>query len=135
MDPRPATASPADLPDPVVEEGEGWWVLDKPAGLPVFPPHADPEGDSLLGRLLRTRPAQGEQAWPVGYEGGLAHRLDTATSGMVLAATSPEALAWIRSLFETGALHKRYVFLTELPKNAYGKVLKTTLRQLLKDKP
>jgi long-chain acyl-CoA synthetase len=30
---------------------------------------------------------------------------------------------------------KRYVFLTELPKNAYGKVLKTTLRQLLKDKP
>jgi long-chain acyl-CoA synthetase len=30
---------------------------------------------------------------------------------------------------------KRYVFLPELPKNAYGKVLKTSLRQLLKATP
>ena len=93
-------------------EGPGWLALCKPAGLPVFPPHDAPDGDCLLHRLLAARPAQGEADWPDGFAGGLAHRLDIPTSGMVLAATSPEALLWLRALFSEKRLLKRYRFLT-----------------------
>ena len=59
-------------------------TLFKPAGLTVFPPHADPEGDCVLGRLLADDPARAELAWPTGFEGGIAHRLDRSTSGALV---------------------------------------------------
>ena len=99
-------------PDPVVDRGEGWLALDKPAGLPVFPPHGAPGGDCLLARLLRACPEQARPPWPEGFAGGLAHRLDVATSGQVLAATSLPALARLRAAFADRALLKRYLFLT-----------------------
>lgn len=79
----------------------------KPAGTPVFPPHADPEGDCVLARLLAARPAQ-NQAFPAGFEGGIAHRLDTLTGGFVVVAKSVEALAAVRA--EWGELSKFYRF-------------------------
>lgn len=88
-------------------------TLSKPPGLPVFPPHADPAGDCLLARLLRQAPWRGAVAWPAGFEGGIAHRLDNATSGAVLAADSLEELARLRALFAGHRLRKTYVFLSE----------------------
>jgi 23S rRNA-/tRNA-specific pseudouridylate synthase len=38
--------------------------LRKPAGLPVFPPHADPEGDCLLSRWLECEPGLASVDWP-----------------------------------------------------------------------
>lgn len=87
-------------------------LLVKPAGIPVFPPHADPEGDCLLARLRAARPEQAVGPWPDGYDGGLAHRLDTATSGAVLAARTPEDLVWLRGLFAGRALVKTYRFVS-----------------------
>lgn len=87
-------------------------ALSKPAGLPVFPPHSDPEGDCLLARLLRAEPAQADHAWPSGFGGGLAHRLDVATSGQVIAATSPAQLQALRARFAAGVLHKHYLLLS-----------------------
>lgn len=97
----------------VLAEDADWLFLNKPAGLPIFPPHGDPEGPSLLAALLEDRPEQAAQPWDEGFEGGLVHRLDTWTSGLVLAARSPAALRTARQLFAGGLLRKQYLFLTD----------------------
>ena len=79
----------------------------KPAGLPVFPPHASPAGDCVLTRLLLACPIQA-QSFPPGFEGGIAHRLDTFTSGFVVVAKNPAALAAVRA--EWSSLAKFYRF-------------------------
>lgn len=83
-------------------------TFDKPSGVPVFPPHADPAGDCVLARLLAAEPGRGAGPWPAGFEGGIAHRLDTDTSGAVLVADDPAELARIRAAFVSGALRKSY---------------------------
>lgn len=94
----------------VLGEGEGWVALAKPAGVPVFPPHAEPEGDCVLARGAAVLSM--DLAWPSGFEGGIAHRLDTATSGQILAARSLADLGRLRALFAEGGLRKAYRFLT-----------------------
>lgn len=88
-------------------------TLSKPAGLPVFPPHDHPAGDCLLARLLRDQPHRAEIVWPQGFEAGIAHRLDTQTSGAVIAADSLEELAHLRELFQSHQLTKRYLLRTQ----------------------
>ena len=85
-------------------------TLAKPAGIPVFPPHRAPEGDCLLARLLAREPERAGLPWPEGFAGGLAHRLDIATSGAVAVADTPATLDQIREAFATGALTKTYRF-------------------------
>ena len=47
-----------------------------------------------------------------GFEGGIAHRLDVATSGQLLVAKTPEALSALRADFAQKNLRKHYRFLT-----------------------
>ncbi|MFT4977429.1 MAG: 23S rRNA-/tRNA-specific pseudouridylate synthase [Myxococcota bacterium] len=96
----------------IVQATARWLALEKPSGLPVFPPHTDPDGDCLLARLLRAAPEQGDHDWPPGFAGGIAHRLDIPTSGLVLAAATPADLVWLRSLFTEKKLRKTYLLLT-----------------------
>lgn len=91
----------------VVGARDGVVFLDKPAGLPVYPPHRG-AGPSLLAAWLTLRPELGALPWPAGFEGGIAHRLDTGTSGLVLACESPERLTALRAEFAEGQLVKRY---------------------------
>ncbi len=81
----------------------------KPAGLPVFPPHGEPQGDCVLARLLINAPWRGEVDWPEGFAGGIAHRLDNATSGALLLADSLQELSIIRDHFANHRFLKRYV--------------------------
>ena len=74
-------------------------TLTKPAGMPVFPPHADPEGPCVLRDLLAREPARGAIAWPEGFAGGIAHRLDVPTSGALWVADTPHELATMRAWF------------------------------------
>lgn len=83
----------------------------KPAGIPVFPPHADPSGDCVLARLLREQPGRSELAWPPGFDGGIAHRLDISTSGALWLADDPAELLALRDAFAAKQLHKRYLLL------------------------
>lgn len=96
----------------ILEEAEGWLTVLKPAGLPVFPPHADPQGDCVLARLLLRRPEQAGPDWERGFEGGLCHRLDTGTSGLLLVARAPAALRRIRAAFSSHGLEKRYLLVS-----------------------
>jgi 23S rRNA-/tRNA-specific pseudouridylate synthase len=96
---------------PILREEEHWLWLDKPPGVPVFPPHRDPRGDCVLSRLLQARPDS--TVWPEGFEGGIAHRLDVSTSGVVLAARTPEDLARARAAFSSRSLRKVYRFLSD----------------------
>lgn len=92
--------------------------LWKPAGIPVFPPH-----DGIGGSLLAWWQAHADfpaQEFPAGFEGGIAHRLDTATSGLVLVARSPESLTTVRDRFATRALRKLYVFRSHVTPTVAG---------------
>jgi 23S rRNA pseudouridine1911/1915/1917 synthase len=86
-------------------------TLDKPAGLPVFPPHSDPAGDCLLTHLLERQPWRCRIPWPAGFEGGIAHRLDNSTSGAILVADDLEELARIREYFREHRFSKDYLLL------------------------
>lgn len=98
------------MPDLVLAAEPTRLWLHKPAGLPVFPPHADPAGDCVLARLLARFPERAAAGWPEGFAGGIAHRLDTATSGLLLVARTPADLPGLRALFRDGALRKHYRF-------------------------
>lgn len=96
----------------------------KPAGITCFPPHGDPSGDCVLRRLLAAFPDQA-QAFPPGFEGGIAHRLDTLTSGFVVVARSPSVLARVRE--EWPSLQKFYRFRCSAPAPFEEQVLTTPI--------
>jgi tRNA pseudouridine32 synthase / 23S rRNA pseudouridine746 synthase len=81
------------------EDGEAL-VIDKPAGLPVDRPRKG--GPSLANHLDALR--FGFQREPVAV-----HRLDTDTSGCLLLARNPKALARFNRAFEERAVTKTYL--------------------------
>lgn len=97
---------PSMLPCPAVEaeqilvRGDGWLAIHKPPGLPSHRPSEDVPGvperlAELLGvPLTRVRPA---------------HRLDRATSGVLLVALEDGPAAELSRAFERGVVAKRYL--------------------------
>jgi 23S rRNA pseudouridine1911/1915/1917 synthase len=86
-------------------------VVDKPAGQPTAPLAPDEVG-SLAGALLGHYP---EMAL-VGYrsrEPGLLHRLDTRTSGLVIAARTPSAFDRLLDALRAHQLDKRYLAIVD----------------------
>ena len=100
---------PPDRPDLLLGADAQRIFVWKAPGLPVFPPHAAPEGACLLAEVLARWPLRAT-GWPAGFEGGVAHRLDTATSGLVVLARDVGDLAGIRADFAAGRLRKYYLF-------------------------
>lgn len=85
-------------------------AVDKPAGL-----HSTPQGrvgeDTLLGRLLAGFPELAGLPGRRPGEPGLLHRLDRDTSGVLLAARSPEAFHSLSADFAGGRVRKEYLAL------------------------
>jgi 23S rRNA pseudouridine1911/1915/1917 synthase len=98
--------------------------LRKPPGVPVFPPHADPDGDCVLRRWLGQA---GPGPWPEGFEGGIAHRLDTATSGVLVAARTPADLERLRAEMRDRRLRKFYVLRSHGSADFAERVLETPI--------
>ncbi|MFC7205563.1 RluA family pseudouridine synthase [Comamonas endophytica] len=73
-------------------------VLDKPAGLLCVPGRGEDKQDCLSARA--------QALWPGAL---VVHRLDMATSGLVLMARSPAVQRQLGLAFEQRAVHKRYV--------------------------
>jgi 23S rRNA pseudouridine1911/1915/1917 synthase len=106
----PSLAPEPDLPVRVVHESEDVVVLDKPGGMPS---HAlDPRQRGTLAAFVLARwPETARVGEPL--EAGLVHRLDTGTSGLVVAARSPGVHAALRDAFRTRAIAKRYLAIVD----------------------
>ncbi len=106
---------PADFhaaPDPslaleVLLETDSYVVVDKPAGIPSHPLRED-ELATLAGALVARYP----EMRGVGYrkrEPGILHRLDTGTSGLMLAARDQQTFDRLRRMLQAGEIEKRYL--------------------------
>ncbi len=111
--------TPADFhacPDPKLELSiahEDPWivVVDKPAGVPSHPLR-----EHEIGTVASALVARYPEMSGVGYrlrEPGILHRLDTDTSGLLVAARDEVTFETLRESLRTGALDKRYLALVE----------------------
>jgi 23S rRNA pseudouridine1911/1915/1917 synthase len=97
-----------DLPVDVVFADERVVIVDKPGGMPG---HAlDPRQRGTVAAFLAARfPDTTRVGDPL--SSGLAHRLDTGTSGLLVAARTPAVHARLRAAFRAGDVAKRYLAL------------------------
>jgi 23S rRNA-/tRNA-specific pseudouridylate synthase len=85
-------------------------AVDKPAGLHTAPQGREGEV-TLLSRLLEQFPEIAAVPGIKPAEPGLLHRLDHGTSGIVLAARTPEAFRRLAAEFAAGRVRKEYLAL------------------------
>jgi 23S rRNA pseudouridine1911/1915/1917 synthase len=94
-------------------EAPSFVVADKPAGMPTHP-----LAPGELGTLASALVARFPEMASFGYsarEPGIVHRLDTGTSGLVLAARTPAAFQALCAQLEQGGIDKRYLALCAPP--------------------
>jgi 23S rRNA pseudouridine1911/1915/1917 synthase len=106
---RDSRALPDELALDVRYEDDALVIIDKPAGMPSHPLRPGELGCAANGLLARYPEMGG-----TGYDDrqpGLVNRLDNDTSGLLLAARSPEVFASLRAALESGAIEKRYLAL------------------------
>jgi tRNA pseudouridine32 synthase / 23S rRNA pseudouridine746 synthase len=77
-------------------------VFNKPAGLLSVPGKGDDKQDCLSTRVRQHYP-----------DALIVHRLDMATSGLILMARGPAIQAALSKLFESRLIHKRYVAIVD----------------------
>jgi 23S rRNA pseudouridine1911/1915/1917 synthase len=95
-------------------------VADKLAGMPSHPLKAGEKGtaaNALVGRFPELA-----QVGPQRREGGLVHRLDTDTSGLLLAARTDAAHAMLRAQFAGRTVDKGYLALVAGEIHAGGEI-------------
>jgi 23S rRNA pseudouridine1911/1915/1917 synthase len=110
--PDPASLAPApepDLPLDILHVDGALVALAKPPGLPTHPLQPGERG-TLAGALVARYPeclAAGDDP----REAGFVHRLDTDTSGAILAARTRDAWRALRRTFTEGGVEKEYLAL------------------------
>jgi tRNA pseudouridine32 synthase/23S rRNA pseudouridine746 synthase len=82
----------------VLHADETWIVVDKPAGLPAVPGRTAELQDCASARVQRRYP-----------DALVVHRLDMATSGLLLFARGPSVQRALGSAFERRRVAKRYI--------------------------
>jgi len=92
----PALAPPGPVPRIVVDRAE-LWIIDKPAGMPVEPTREGSRGTLVEWLRLNHGPAF------------IAHRLDVATSGLLVVARDKDALAALNALFAAHTIDRSYL--------------------------
>lgn len=96
----------ADLDIPILDETTEWVGLDKPAGMPSIAQRVldvDTVSNFLAGRFPET-----VSIGAPSVECGVVHRLDTATSGVLLAARTTRAYQALRAQFTAHTVTKTY---------------------------
>jgi 23S rRNA pseudouridine1911/1915/1917 synthase len=86
-------------------------VLDKAAGIPSVALRYSETGTAA--NFLAARFPETLTAGPRPLEGGLLHRLDTDTSGLLLAARTPDAYLSLREQFRARTVEKQYLAVVE----------------------
>jgi 23S rRNA pseudouridine1911/1915/1917 synthase len=98
-----------EAPLAVILVDEAIVAVDKPAGMPTHPLRAGERG--TLANALVARFPECALVADDAREGGVAHRLDTETSGVVLVARTRAAWQSLRHAFGDGAVAKEYLAL------------------------
>jgi 23S rRNA pseudouridine1911/1915/1917 synthase len=120
---RPPPDQPIAQPDlaiRIVHADAHVVVADKPAGMPSHPLKAGETGtaaNALVGRFPELA-----RVGPSPREGGLVHRLDTDTSGLLLAARTDAAHAMLRAQFVARTVEKGYLALVGGEIHAGGEI-------------
>ncbi|HSX18077.1 MAG TPA: RluA family pseudouridine synthase [Candidatus Saccharimonadales bacterium] len=98
-----------DIELPIIYEDDDVMVIDKPAGLLTHSKGAlnlEPTVASFLKKRLNDESLTGNRA-------GIIHRLDRATSGLIIGAKNSKALAYWQKQFSTRKVKKTYVAIVE----------------------
>jgi 23S rRNA pseudouridine1911/1915/1917 synthase len=106
----PPAANP-DLVVPLLHADEDLLVVDKPAGMPCHPLRPDERG--TVANALVARFPELVRAGDVAREAGLVHRLDTATSGVLVFARRRESFEDLVTQIRLGGSLKVYLALVE----------------------
>ena len=101
----------ASVQVPVVYEDSCLVAVNKPAGMAVHPLSSEERG-TLMNGLVARYPELAEIGDQPLMAGAL-HRIDTGTSGLVLAARTPEAFEKLRAQFVAQTVEKIYLALVE----------------------
>jgi 23S rRNA pseudouridine1911/1915/1917 synthase len=120
LPPPDQPAPEPDLPIRIVHADEHLLLADKPAGMPSHPLKPGEKGtaaNALVGRFPELA-----QVGPSPREGGLVHRLDTDTSGLLLAARTEAAYAMLRAQFSARTVEKGYLALVGGEIHAGGEI-------------
>lgn len=97
----------ADLDIPIIYEDDDCIVIDKPLGVLTHSKGAfNPEPTVATFVQQHSKDVTGERS-------GIAHRLDRATSGVMICAKTPEALSWLQKQFSTRKVKKTYQAIIE----------------------
>lgn len=102
---------PAEAPYEIVHADEHLIVVDKGPGLVVHPARGHREGtlSQLLAPLMSMEKGGGWDA----ERPGIVHRLDRDTSGLMLVARTPQALAELQRALQERRIEREYVALVE----------------------
>jgi 23S rRNA pseudouridine1911/1915/1917 synthase len=106
--PAPSHLSPEDIPVRIIYEDKDVLVVDKPAGLTVHPAPGH-KGGTLVNAVLSHLPNLADE----GGRPGIVHRLDKDTSGVMVIAKNPVALAKLSEQFKRHEITKIYLTLVE----------------------
>jgi 23S rRNA pseudouridine1911/1915/1917 synthase len=92
---------------PVIYEDDDCVVINKPVGLLTHSKGAfNPEATVASWLRDRLKDMEGDRA-------GIVHRLDRATSGVMICAKTPIALSWLQKQFSQRKVKKTYVAVVE----------------------
>ncbi|MBM4259703.1 MAG: RluA family pseudouridine synthase [Deltaproteobacteria bacterium] len=96
-----------DLPIEIVWADDAIVVVNKPSGIATVALRHDEI--ATVANFLRAHFPDTTAASPRALEAGVVHRLDTATSGLLLVARTPEAYTALREQFSHHTVEKRYL--------------------------
>lgn len=102
---------PQQEPLKIIYEDEDLVVIDKPAGLLSVPGRLPEHQDSAYLRVLAEFP-----------EAKITHRLDMATSGILMFAKHRNAEVAVSKMFQARSLHKNYIALVQGHLKGEGRV-------------
>ena len=105
--PEPATLNPEEMSLNIICEDNDIIVIDKQAGLVVYPSPGHP-GHTLLNAILAHCPHLLHSNSP---HPGIVHRLDKDTSGLMVVAKNESAQANLQSQFKNRSVTKQYLVL------------------------
>jgi 23S rRNA pseudouridine1911/1915/1917 synthase len=131
-DAEPDTSQTENAPLRIILQTEQIVIVDKPAGQPSVP--ARPRGNAAAtaeGTLAYSLAQQFPEMQGIGYspsEAGLLHRLDTQTSGLVLAARNKLAFDTLKRALSQNRIEKRYFALVKSDDRLVSMVLDAPLK-------